>query len=336
MTSKNNSTLALILLWGAVFAVLIVCGLLIRFATHEVRILFFGDLMLDRGVAKRIQARGVDHIFDYLHATHFTGSYDFVTANLEGAVTDSAQHYPPANLYDFAFDPATVGALKKYGFNMFSLANNHLADQGNRGVAETRKNLTELGFYHYGCPDGMMVSVNPVPVFGRIDAGTVPAQHGVTVNESSALIVKIKGYRVAFLSFSCVYTAIDSRRIVSMIKKLRAQSDFVIVSPHWGVEYQPQANRFQKKLAHAMIDAGADAVIGHHPHVIQNHEIYKGKPVYYSLGNFIFDQYFSENTQAGLAVSLRLSRDAIRHKSFLIRTGRSRIESIAERKSKHL
>ncbi len=327
MEQKSDNSVASMVLWAVVFAVLVSCALLIKLATNEVKILFFGDLMLDRGVERIIETKGIDYIFEHLHDKQFTHGYDFVTANLEGAVTKSGQHYPPENLYDFAFNPASVEKLKNYGFNMFSVANNHLFDQGQRGIDETNENLSSLGFYHYGCRDGIINSIKTATVKGGIINEVIQPQQ-VTQENCSAIIVEKKGYRIAFLSFSCVYTAIEKKRILSTIEQLRTKSDFVIVSPHWGVEYQQQANHSQKSLAHAMIDAGADAVIGHHPHVIQNHETYKNRPIYYSLGNFIFDQYFSEKTQKGLAVSLRLSRNTIRHDSYLITSKRSRIESI--------
>ena len=90
----------------------------------------------------------------------------------------------------------------------------------------------------------------------------------------------------------------------------------MIVFLHWGEEYQLISSSSQRKLAHSLIDAGADLIIGSHPHVVQEIEKYKGKLIFYSLGNFIFDQYFSRETQKGLAVSLELYPSRIIYKLY--------------------
>ena len=124
------------------------------------------------------------------------------------------------------------------------------------------------------------------------------------------LIKEIGGLKIAFVAFDDVSKKINDRNLTEIIQKLKTENDSVIVTPHWGEEYQYlKSNKRQQKLAHAMIDAGADIIIGHHPHVVQEMEIYNGKPIFYSLGNFIFDQYFSPETQIGLAVGLVLSEN---------------------------
>ncbi|MCX6796545.1 MAG: CapA family protein, partial [Candidatus Falkowbacteria bacterium] len=118
------------------------------------RFLFFGDIMLDRNVKIKIDKYGFDYLFSGTTTTSEMwnfNNYDLVSANLEGAVTDNGAHYSPSMSYDFAFAPTDIEQLKKYGFNFFNLANNHLADQGERGIIETRKNLDNLGFSYVGC-----------------------------------------------------------------------------------------------------------------------------------------------------------------------------------------
>ncbi|NTU99490.1 CapA family protein, partial [Candidatus Falkowbacteria bacterium] len=88
------------------------------------------------------------------------------------------------------------------------------------------------------------------------------------------------------------------------VSEAKKQADFVVVNIHWGVEYKHDFSKKQQTVGHALIDAGADAIIGHHPHVTQGIEVYNNKPIFYSLGNFIFDQYFSKDTQEGFAVGL--------------------------------
>ncbi len=278
---------------------------------ESVKFLFFGDLMLDRHVREVISRQGVDHIFSLLNEESFTKDYDYVFANLEGAVTDGGKHYPPELLYDFAFEPETVGALKDYNFNIFNLANNHLSDQGNRGILETHKNLNDLGFYYFGCRDGYISSSDDLE------------------DNCSLIITEKNDFKIAWLGFSMVYQTINSSEIVENIKLAKEESDFVIVSPHWGIEYQELASQTQRNLAREMVEAGADLIIGHHPHVIQDYEKYQDSYIFYSLGNFIFDQYFSSETQKGLAVSIELGSDGqIEKELYEIKTDLSKIVEI--------
>jgi len=106
-----------------------------------------------------------------------------------------------------------------------------------------------------------------------------------------------------------VYKLIDIEKMKGLIREAGKESDLVIVNVHWGVEYKHQHNKIQAEYGRAFIDAGADLVIGHHPHVVQGMEIYNGKPIFYSLGNFVFDQYFSSDTQEGLAVGIEYGKD---------------------------
>lgn len=246
----------------------------------KLSMLFFGDLMLDRHVAERIDGN-IDYLIQGLAAsgTDWWSGYDLVGANLEGAVTNSGAHYKPDNLYDFAFDPGLVEQLKKYNFNFFTIANNHLADQGERGIIETGENLDKLGFFYVGCNDRV-------------------------ADSCSTKILDIGGQMIGMAGYSQVYGLLDKEKIVEQIIALKASSSKVVVNIHWGKEYEHYFDGIQGSLAHAMIDAGADMVIGHHPHVVQGMEIYNSKPIFYSLGNFVFDQYFSPDTQEGLAVGI--------------------------------
>jgi poly-gamma-glutamate synthesis protein (capsule biosynthesis protein) len=154
-----------------------------------------------------------------------------------------------------------------------------LADQGENGIIETRNNLTSLSFDFAGCNDG-------------------------NVGACSFKELRIKNYELGIAGFSLVYKIPDETEMTSIVTDLASTSDIVIVQMHWGVEYEHKFNPTQQRLAHELIDAGADMIIGHHPHVVQGMEVYKNKPIFYSLGNFIFDQYFSPNTQEELAVKI--------------------------------
>ncbi len=250
-----------------------------------INFLAFGDIMLDRNVGAKIAKNGFSSLLENLAAEEnrfFRGS-DVVMANLEGAVTDGGDHYAPEAGNDFAFSPELVGELKKYNFNFFNIANNHLTDQGADGVKETRVNLKNLGFNFSGCADA-------------------------EVGECTGKVVEINGLKVAMLGFSMVYHNFNLEEAQKIIAEFKKQTDLVVVNIHWGTEYEHKYNTTQSITAHTLADSGADLIIGHHPHVVQGLEIYNNKPIFYSLGNFIFDQYFSTDTQTGL--SLGISIDA--------------------------
>lgn len=250
----------------------------------KIRMLFFGDMMLDRNVGARVKEKGLDFLFEELFKSGLFNGFDLIGANLEGAVTDNGAHYAPANLYDFAFHPDLISELKKYNFTFFTLANNHFTDQGQKGVEETRKKLAELDFDFTGCPDRQ-------------------------VGDCSIKTIEVNGKKIGMAGFSQVYGLVDNEEAKKKIAELKAGVDLVIANVHWGEEYTHYFNKYQKILAHDLIDAGADIIIGHHPHVVQGMEIYQGKPIFYSLGNFIFDQYFSADTQEELAVEINFLED---------------------------
>jgi poly-gamma-glutamate synthesis protein (capsule biosynthesis protein) len=268
----------------------------------KLNMLFFGDMMLDRHVGEKISKYGLDYLFSKLddNGQGLFNERDLISANLEGAVTNNGQHYKPDNAYDFAFNPKLIDGLKKFNFNFFNIANNHLADQSGNGIIETSKNLNNLGFYFSGCQDG-------------------------TVDKCSATTTKINNIKIGLAGFSLVYNSkrFDIIKAESIIAGLASTTDLVIVNIHWGTEYDHKFNPTQQKMAYALIDAGADIIIGHHPHVVQGMEIYESKlrttnadhanekvrrPIFYSLGNFIFDQYFSADTQEELAVGVEYKK----------------------------
>ncbi|MEA1962945.1 MAG: CapA family protein, partial [Patescibacteria group bacterium] len=247
----------------------------------QLKMLFFGDIMLDRHVGKKIEINGFDYLFKKLASStkrNFFNGHDLISVNLEGAVTNNGEHYNPIMSYDFAFHPGIVSQLKKYNFNFFNLANNHFADQGEQGIAETRENLQLLDFDFSGCRDRK-------------------------AGECSSRIIKRANKKIGMAGFSMVYGKLDESAVEKIIIDLASSTDLIIVNIHWGVEYEHYFNKTQQNIAHKIINAGADMIIGHHPHVAQGIEIYKNKPIFYSLGNFIFDQYFSTDAQEGLAIN---------------------------------
>jgi len=275
----------------------------------KIKMLFFGDMMLDRHVGENIKANGLDYLFEKI-ATSTSEinleEYNLVSTNLEGAVTNEGKHYYPQMSYDFAFHPDLINQLKDYNFSFLNIANNHLLDQGDQGVIETRKNLDKLDFDYSGCRDGK-------------------------VDECSVKIVDVSGRKISMIGLSIVYSKLDEEKLKKFIKELKEKTDLIIVNIHWGIEYEHQFNSIQQNLAHIMIDNGADIIIGHHPHVVQGIEIYNGKPIFYSLGNFIFDQYFSSDTQEGLAVGIDVQNDKQSYFLFPFKAKHSQVELIKDK-----
>jgi len=243
-------------------------------------LLFFGDMMLDRNVKKQIDTYGPDWIFEKLAGkeNRFFSGVDLISANLEGPFADKRR--PTSKSIAFRFDPILIPTLKKFNFSLFSQANNHSYDMGNDGFIESKNNLTKAGLDFYGSQY-------------RID-------------DSSMIIKTVGDYKIAFIGINDTNSPVDTVAVDALVKSGKTRADFVIMNVHWGAEYKEISNNNQRQLAHEFIDAGVDIIVGHHPHVIQEIEIYKNRPIFYSLGNFIFDQYFSTTTQQGLAVGLIL------------------------------
>ncbi|MFA6485874.1 MAG: AmmeMemoRadiSam system protein B [Candidatus Magasanikbacteria bacterium] len=267
-----------------------------------VSLLFFGDMMLDRSVKIRIDEHGPDWIFEKLaggEGRFFTGT-NFVHANLEGPFADSRR--ATTKTIAFRFDPFLIPTLKKYHFNIFTVANNHTLDMSAAGLQESLVNLDKANIDHYG--------------------------DGYGIGKDAVIFKDVNGIRLAFVGFNDTYFRLKKDEIFSTIKDAKLKSTRVIVNIHWGDEYQEISNTNQRDLAHLMIDAGADIIIGHHPHVVQEMEIYKNRPIFYSLGNFVFDQYFSIPTQQGLAVGINLTTSTISAYVFPLQSAKSQISQM--------
>lgn len=240
--------------------------------SSPVTILFVGDVMLGRSVNKNIVSRN-DPTWPFHNVALNLSSADITYINLESPLiydcplTDSG--------LKFCGDSKNVQGLVLAGVDVASLANNHSTNYGNQGLTTTIEILQQSGIAPVGL--GSPVSI---------------VRHGQLFT---------------FLSFNDVghYPGIDNVNLDTLsekVKKAKIEGSVLIVTFHWGNEYESLPTPRQKKLAHLVIDAGADLVIGAHPHWIQTKEVYLGKPIYYSLGNFVFDQEWSEPTKCGLAV----------------------------------
>lgn len=255
---------------------------LIKPAKKEVvlrTILYVGDIMLDRGVEYLMKKNGFDYPFEKIKPT--IGNTDFVCGNLEGPIVNNPKDFSSKSI-EFAFVPETAKSLASAGFNLFSLANNHTLNMGSIGLKETRELLLESGIIAVGDPLGCGDDF---------------------IHKNNDII------QVAFNKTFPINCSDDEIAKTIKVIKSANPNNFLVVNIHWGEEYRPRNSISQKQTAHIIIDAGADLIIGHHPHVVQNIEIYNNKLIFYSLGNFIFDQYFSHETQQSLGVKLEMYSD---------------------------
>ena len=254
-------------------------------ASDTLSITFTGDLLLDRGVRQYVEHRGIDYVFSPFVDSVFQSS-DLVVANLECPATKIKQ--PAYKQFIFRAEPEWLPALKAHGITHLNLANNHSVDQGRRGLADTMKNIEEAGMIPVGAGDNMQEASRPVLL------ASVPRK----VYLLSSLQMPLENFSYLPEKTSVSHEDIDSLLVRVRQLKVKDQQCYVIVSLHWGGEHTLKPVPQQYQQAHLLIDAGADALICHHTHTLQTIEQYKGKPIYYSIGNFIFDQQKPINTKA--------------------------------------
>jgi hypothetical protein len=278
-----------------------------------------GDILLDRGVAQtvKVKGKGVDFPFDggtaditsryccssfgwdlpRIKRTGGAGAMrdliegaDLAIANFENPAPDRFRYHTSGTI--FSADPALIEGLANAGIDWVSLANNHIRDAGANGILQTIENLDDHGIRSGGAGKDLAAARKPA-------------------------ILEAKGTKVALLAYDTIaksYAATASRVGSAQLTAKACREDIaaarkagagvVIVFPHWGTEYDPSPFKGQRTLAQACIDAGADMVIGNHAHWAGALEVHDGKPIWYALGNFVFDQTWSEPTMEGVTLEL--------------------------------
>ena len=286
-----------------------------------------GDILLDRGVYQtlRIKGKGADFPFDGGTAEitghtccssfgwpvpstqrtggagamrHLISSADIAVANFENPAPDQPSYHTSGTR--FTADPRLIPGLVDAGIDYVSIANNHIGDAGDLGILQTIANLRKNKLKFSGAGKDLAAARKPA-------------------------ILKAAGTTVAILGYDAIakgYFAgpdetgssqLSLKRATTDIARARAAgADLVIVFPHWGIEYRNKPFEAQQALARSIIDAGADMIIGNHAHWIGAVEIYKGKPIWYALGNFVFDQTWSEPTMEGITLELTFQGSDLR------------------------
>lgn len=268
--------------------------------SQSVKLIAVGDIMLSRNVGSAIVSHH-DVNYPFKNITSFLKTGDFVFANLETPITAGAPVLTGS--MTFRSDPGVEKGLKNAGVTIVSLANNHTMNKGVNGMRDTLSYLDKAGIKHAG--GGMNITEALTPAIVTVkgvrfaflafnDSDVVPASYGATASHAGTALM-------------------DAAVMAKAVKAAKKKADVVIVSMHSGTEYKPTPNSRQTSFAHAAIDAGATIVIGHHPHVVQTVEKYKGKWIIYSLGNFVFDQMWSNDTRRGMTATITFKKKAVEH-----------------------
>ncbi len=267
---------------------------------EEIVITAVGDIMLAGKWAPFLREKGYDFPFDGIRKE--LAASDISLANLESPIAESGQEYSEKQ-FRFRAEPHVAKAIRSAGFNLVTLANNHSMDFGSEALLETLQHLSNYGIAWIG------------------------AGKNLSEARKSALFT-IKGKKIAFLGYSLTqpveFFASRNRAgtapgyetfVTADITNARREADYVIVSFHWGKEAISTVQPYQRTAAHKAIDAGADVIIGHHPHVLQGIEQYKNGLIFYSLGNFAFA---SKSSVADVSAMIRLTLDDNRREAEIL------------------
>ncbi len=267
------------------------------YSTDSLRIILTGDILLDRGVRRVIEHHGVDHLFSDGIDSVFR-SAQVVVGNLECPATRIEA--PVFKRFIFRSEPEWLESLQKHGITHLNLANNHSIDQGREGLIDTKKNIYNAGITPIGAGENMKEASEPVLL----------ASEPRKVWLVPSLRLALENY--AYLTDKPCVSQEPMDSLLSRVFRLR-QADstaVIIVSLHWGGEHTLQPVARQRLDAHQLILAGADALVCHHTHTLQTIETFRGKMIYYSIGNFIFDQQKPLNSKACI-VSLNITKDSL-------------------------
>ena len=256
-----------------------------------------GDILLDRGVRRVIEHHGVGHLFSDGVDSVFQ-SAQVVVGNLECPATKIQA--PVFKRYIFRAEPEWLDTLHQHGITHLNLANNHSIDQGREGLLDTRQNILAAGMVPIGAGANMAEASEPVLL----------AEQPRKVWLVPSLRLALENY--AYLTDKPCVSQESMDSLLSRVHRLRQQDSIavIIVSLHWGAEHKLEPVPRQRHDGHMLIKAGADLLVCHHTHTLQTIEDYNGHPIYYSVGNFIFDQSSPLNSEACM-VRLKVSRDSL-------------------------
>lgn len=246
--------------------------------------LFVGDVMLDRHVRRAMDAQGALHVLGGVR--ELLGSADLTIGNLEGPITESPSVSGGTKVGDpnnmrFTFPITSASTLASFGFDLVLIGNNHMKDFGAAGVESTKRHLSAAGIAYVGDPNG--AEIKPV-------------------------IREVNGVKAAFIAYNEFLGWKEEWTLQGIRDAKREGADLIVVLTHWGEEYVPAMPPRLTGLLERFRDAGAHLVVGSHPHVIGEVRDVGPMRVYYSLGNFVFDQYWDEQVSCGLALKVTATK----------------------------
>ncbi len=268
--------------------------------------LVVGDVMLDRRVGARM-AEEDDYTLPFRHVDRRLRRADITLANFESAL---AREGPPTQSDAFAADPRALRGLLHAGVDVVSLANNHTGDFGPRSLRTTLRLFREAEIPTVGAGRDLRRARRPEVIerngvrFGFLAFNAIGETPGATADAPGAVQIRMQP-RTGPLNTT------DLDRFLDDVRTLTQEADVVIVYAHWGANYTRDVHPDQRRVGRAIVRAGADVVVGTHPHWIQRIETYRGAPIAYSLGNFIFDMDFSRQTMEGIVLRLRFRGDEL-------------------------
>ena len=283
------------------YSIVLVVSLLFSVSAYcadTLNIVVTGDILLDRGVRREINKYGVDHLFSAGVDSVFR-SAQVVVGNLECPATKIQA--PVQKLFIFRGEPEWLQVLKRHGITHLNLANNHAIDQGREGLMDTKRNVSAAGMVPIGAGENMDEASQPVLLASQPrNVWLVPS-----------LRLALENY--AYLPDKPCVSQEPMDSLLNRVHRLRKADStaVIIVSLHWGGEHTLQPANSQRWDAHQLIRAGADVLVCHHTHTLQTIEEFRGKMIYYSVGNFIFDQHKPLNTKACM-VRLKVSTDDVK------------------------
>jgi poly-gamma-glutamate capsule biosynthesis protein CapA/YwtB (metallophosphatase superfamily) len=255
---------------------------------------FTGDVMFGRTVNEHMLATAQSDPFPFTYTADFLRGFDLTIGNLECVISNLGTPVPKS--YNFRGDARAYDRLLNAGFDLVSVANNHSGDYGKDAFLDEFETLPKRGLTPLG--GGQNRQQAHTPVLKTVRGTTIGFLAYDEINPFSfAATDTLPGH--AWLTEDAL------RQDVPLA---RASADFVIAFVHWGIEYQTAFNAHQRQLAQAAIDAGADLVVGAHPHVIEPYEFYQGKLIVYSLGNFVFDNMLEEVVRRGNILTLTIQQ----------------------------
>lgn len=262
-----------------------------------VTLAFTGDVMFGRTVNSHMLTTTSHDLYPFTYTADFLRGFDLTIGNLECVISKLGNPLP--KLYTFRGDPQAYDRLLNAGFDLVSVANNHSGDYGKAAFLDELLALPTHGITPIGGGQNKQQAHAPV----------LKTVHGTTL--AFLAYDEIEPYSFAATATTPGHAWLNEVDLRQNIAQARASANFVIVFVHWGIEYLNSLTAHQRFLAQVAIDAGADLVVGAHPHVIEPYEMYKDKLIIYSLGNFVFDNMYDEVVRRGNILTLTVQKNQL-------------------------